>query len=155
MVVINLAYTAPINPAGEPIVLTEDQVWAGLKRKVRRAYEFVPVITDCKVISEDGDITVREATFQGVEKPVRETCVHMAPSRIDFRQEDGSNVSNIVSKNAEGGLMMTYAFELRHPQIEAGSEEDIKKREHYNKMSKMAVEGSITTIRRLVQEGQL
>lgn len=155
MAVINLAYTAPINPSDVSPVLTEAQIWTGLKRKVRRAYEFVPVIVDCKVISEDGDTTIREATFKGNPKPVREVCVHLAPSRVDFKQEDGSNISNIVSKGPDGSLQMTYAFEWRHPDITAGSEEETQLREKYEKLSKVAVEGSIDTIRRLVKEGEI
>lgn len=161
MVTINLAYTAPINPAGASPVLTESQVWTGLKRKVRRAHEFVPVIVACEVISEEGNTVVRKATFsaQGNPKetnePVREVCVHFPPSRVDFKQDDGSTISNIVSRGPEGELLMTYAFEWKHDHIQEGSDEATATREKYFKMAKMAVEGSINTIRKFVREGEI
>jgi len=161
MVTFNLAYTAPINPSGATPVLSESQIWAGLKRKVRHAEEFVPVIVACEVLSEEGNTVVRQATFQSdsnpkeTTKPVRETCIHLPPSRVDFKQEDGSNISNIVSKGPEGEFMMTYSFEWRHENIKEGSSEERETRVKYEKMAKMAVEGSIDTIRRLVQKGTI
>lgn len=158
MVTINLAYTSPINPEGATPVLTEAQVWAGLKRKVKRPYEFVPVISACEVESEEGNTVTRIATFKAglaspdaPERKVREVCVHMAPSRIDFQQEDGSNVSNIVSFGPDNELLMTYSFEWRD-QDEANADEQ---RKRYVQMAKMAVDKSIDTIRRLVTEGEI
>ncbi|KAF4464296.1 duf1857 domain-containing protein [Fusarium albosuccineum] len=165
MVNFNLAYTAPINPAGAEPVLTRDQVWKGLKRKVRHAQEFVSVIVDCKVITEEvaetGDKVTREVTFvpnlgiRDSNAPAKETVYEFAPSRVDFHQEDGSTVSNIVSSGPDGELLMTYAFEWRHPSIAEGSDE-AKALEAKNwKLAPVAVEGSIDTIRRLVKEGEI
>lgn len=177
MVTINLAYTAPINPEGATPVLTEAQIWTGLKRKVKRAYEFVPVISACEVESEEGNVVVRNATFQAdwngkgaPEKKVHEVCVHMEPCRIDFKQEDGSNVTNLVSKGPDGELLMTYSFEWRG-QPDAKAEElrgeflkvwvDADARviggllTRRLQVAKMAVDQSITTIRRLVTEGEI
>ncbi|KAH7308963.1 hypothetical protein B0I35DRAFT_441096 [Stachybotrys elegans] len=155
MSVINFAYTAPVNPSGASPVLDEAQVWAGLKRKVRRAYEFVPIITGCEVISEEGTTVVREATFQGRPSPVREVCEHYEPSRIDFRQPDGAVISNIVSRGSDDALHMTYVFEVRRPDLGEGSEEATDFKREFSKMAKVAVEGSIETIRRLVKEGEI
>lgn len=51
---------------------------------------------------------------------------------------------------------MTYSFELIYPDIKEGDSEeleDIKK--HQKGMAKMAVEGSIKTIREMVQNGRI
>ena len=63
MVAIYVAYTQQINPAGATPVLTRAQIWAGLERKVRRAQDFVPVITECKLLEDKGDVVIREAKF--------------------------------------------------------------------------------------------
>lgn len=145
MVAINLAYTAPINPAGATPVLSEDQIWAGLKRKVRHAQEFVPVIVACEVLSEEGNTVVRQATFKAEDNnketndPVKEVCVHLPPSRVDFKQEDESTISNIVSKGPEGDLFMTYSFEWRHPKVEEGSSEEKELKAKYEKVSDVVV----------------
>ncbi|KAF1987903.1 DUF1857-domain-containing protein [Aulographum hederae CBS 113979] len=161
MVKIHLAYTAPINPPSASPLLTEAQIWQGLVRKVRRAYEYVPIITRCDVVSEkEGEIT-RVVNFkEGTGPPgdVREVCKLMEPCRIDFLQTDGSTISNIVSDGPSGetsDLMMTYSFEWVHPNIEAGSEEEKAKMIQYKKMARGAVEGSIDTIRRFVKEGEI
>ncbi|KAK7932189.1 hypothetical protein PG985_002901 [Apiospora marii] len=159
MVTINLAYTAPINPAGATPTLTPAQVWAGLQRKVRAAHEFVPLISGCSVLSEsekEGNHTItREVIFKSQpDKPVREECVHYAPCRVDFRQEDGSTISNVVSRDPRGELVMTYVFEWRHPGVEEEMEVEGLRESHW-KTAKMAVEGSINTIRRLVKDGEI
>ncbi|KAK8044355.1 hypothetical protein PG993_004379 [Apiospora rasikravindrae] len=164
MVTINLAYTAPINPAGASPTLTPTQIWRGLERKVRAAQEFVPLITSCTVLSETtpektGNFTItREVVFKSQpDQPVREECVHYAPSRVDFAQADGSTISNVVSRDGQGELWMTYVFEWRHPGVEEeGNEKKVEElREGHWKTAKMAVEGSINTIRRLVKEGEI
>lgn len=120
MVTVNIAYTAPINPEGATPVLTESQIWTGLKRKVKRPFEFVPVISACEVESEEGNTVTRKATFEdgwggpgSLSKQIREVCVHFEPTRIDFNQEDGSIIQNIVSKGPDGELLLTYSFEWR------------------------------------------
>ncbi|KAM0250755.1 hypothetical protein ACHAP5_001972 [Fusarium lateritium] len=164
MVVINLAYSAPINPTGATPVLTEAQIWNGLKRKVRHADEFVAPIIDCEVITEEQtetgtkvfrELRFKEGTRGDGRELVKETVYEFEPSRVDFHQPDGSNIFNIVSVDQDGNLVMTYAFEWRHPEIAADDEQVKGLREKYFKMAKGAVEGSIDTIRRLVKEGEL
>jgi hypothetical protein len=143
MVTINVAYTAPINPSTTSPALTQAQVWDGLKLKVRKAQEFVPLIVSCEVLSEEetakGFTVVRQVVFkpgQGPKKagePVKEVCVHFAPCRVDFEQENGSTISNVVSSGPDGELFMTYAFEWRHPGVAEGSEEAKKIQDnHWN-----------------------
>ncbi|KAI0474067.1 hypothetical protein GGR56DRAFT_563381 [Xylariaceae sp. FL0804] len=190
MVTFNLAYTAPVNPDGAAPVLTQAQVWEGLKHKVRHAEQFVPVIEACEVLSEstsssssssstaqqeeegDSNVVVERRVRFAAQQPgkdgsgsgrpardVRETCTLYAPCRVVFEQEDGSTVTNVLSRTSPGGdggeLMMSYVFEWRHPGVKAGSAEaEGLEREHWQ-TAKMAVESSIKTIRRMVQEGSI
>ncbi|KAF5670035.1 hypothetical protein FHETE_4718 [Fusarium heterosporum] len=164
MVVINLAYSAPINPSGVSPTLTETQVWNGLKRKVRKAHEFVAPILECEVISEEetetGPKITRQVKFDkntrgDQDEYVKEVVYEFEPSRIDFYMPDGSKVFNIVGVDQDGNLVMTYAFEWRHPDIAANSEQAKERRDKYLKMAKGAVESSINTIRKLAQDGEL
>ncbi|KAH6646281.1 hypothetical protein BKA67DRAFT_583756 [Truncatella angustata] len=120
MVAINIAYTAPT------------QVWAGLERKVRRAQDFVPIIISCDLLSEEqtekGFTITRKVKFKGAGpkgdgSSVTEVCAHYAPSRVDFEQDNGSFISNIVSKGPDGELLMTYSFAWLHPDVAEGSNE--------------------------------
>ena len=51
-------------------------------------------------------------------------CVERGLTRlqVDFEQEDGSHIKNIISDGEDGGLYMTYAFEFRLPDVQEGSE---------------------------------
>jgi hypothetical protein len=144
MVVINLAYSAPINPSGASPVLTEAQVWKGLQRKVRKAHEFVAPILKCEVLNEEetetGTKVTRQVTFDkdvrgDADAVVKEVVHEFAPSRVDFHQPDGSNIFNIVSVDQDGNLVMTYAFEWRHPELDAESERVKELRQKYSKVS--------------------
>lgn len=161
MPVLNLGYTAPVNRPGQTPVLTLDQVWAGLQRKVRHAHEFVPVIVGCEVLEETkkkimpqhqaqrhqpqpGDQhqeaqhdvveeVLRRVTFapgarSGLKggggshgDTVRERCELRAPCRVDFRQEDGTTISNFVTRGSGDELFLTYVFEWR---VDAGIDYD-------------------------------
>ncbi len=92
MVTVNIAYTQAINPAGATPVLTKPQLWKGLQRKVRRAQDFVPVITGSKVLEEHDNVVVREAYFGKKEdgetvpgqegKTIREKCILFEPTKV-------------------------------------------------------------------------
>lgn len=72
---------------------------------------------------------------------------------MDFDQPNGSKVSNVVSQGAGGELYMTYIFEWRHPGVSKEELAALLAKE--KKMSQMAVEGTITVLRKLVQEKKL
>jgi hypothetical protein len=88
MVAIYCAYSQQINPAGVTPVLTRAQIWKALQRKIRRAQDFVPVISDCTVLEDKGNIVVREAKFidGGIPgqsgKTIREVCKSYAPVKV-------------------------------------------------------------------------
>ncbi|CAI7614473.1 unnamed protein product [Penicillium discolor] len=148
----NIAFTAPINPA--------DQIWAGLRLKIRSAETFVPkAIQSTTVISDSIDpttgneVTVREVVFVEGQRKVQETVTAYEPSRAVFIQPDGSTIVNVVSEDADGELHMTYTFEWRHPG--ASKDELAAFLENEKKMSRMAVEGTITVLRELAKNGKI
>lgn len=78
--------------------------------------------------------------------------------QVDFEQENGSMISNIVSEGpggTEGDLHMTYVFEWRHPEVEAGGAEEEELTVKHRGMAKMAVDGTIQTLRKLAAAGEL
>lgn len=122
MPAVHVAATLPINPPGAQPVLSRAQVWAGLRRKVRHAEEFVPIITGCDVVSDEDGVVTRKVSFEGREDPVTEVCTELPPCRVDFAMEDGSRVQNIVGEGEGGELYMTYAFVWQVAGVEEGSE---------------------------------
>ncbi|KAF2172010.1 hypothetical protein M409DRAFT_63519 [Zasmidium cellare ATCC 36951] len=161
MVTINCAYTEAINPAGATPVLTRDQIWKGLQRKIRKAQDFVPVIEACDVIEEKENEVVREAHFKAVQgfekKTVREVCKSYYPTKVDFWQPSGALITNTVSDGAsleEHDLNMTYTFEWRE-EVAEGSEEHKKLIQQRKEGAKMAVHSSIEAMRKMAAAGEL
>lgn len=180
MVVIHNAYTEPINPPGATPVLTRDQIWRGLQRKIRKAQDFVPVIHKTDVLEEKADEVIRIAYFKwkedGPETKVKERCVSFYPTKVsmftssvaqritltnrqvDFHQPDGALITNTVSDGPSGeenDFMMTYTFEWRHPHVKEGSEEHHKLVEERRRTAKMAVHSSIERMRKMAADGEL
>ncbi|KAJ4365306.1 hypothetical protein N0V83_008926 [Neocucurbitaria cava] len=161
MVNLHLAYTGKINPPGASPVLNRDQVWAGLQRKIRFAQEFVPIIEGCDVLEEKDGVVTRVVKFKpgfGPGDSAKEVVRGYWPSWVDFQQEDGSHVRNIISDGSSGDLddlHMTYAFEFRFPKIEEGSKEADEQLKKLKETSKKAVESSIDAIRQMVIDGRI
>lgn len=157
-----VAYTAPINPPSAAPQLTLNQVWALLRRKIRKAQDFVPAAIEATdVVSQSHDnhgrpvttrvVTFREGFRQG-DRRVEEVVTTFHPMKVEFRQPDGSQVQNIISKGPQGELYMTYTFEWLHAELD-----DVAlaaKRAQEEAGSKMAVEGTIKAMRELVVDGR-
>ncbi|EOA92295.1 hypothetical protein ACJQWK_03889 [Exserohilum turcicum] len=163
MLTLNLAYTSRINPPCTTPLLTRAQIWAGLQRKIRFAQDFVPVIESCAVLednAETGTVT-RDVVFKkglGPKDTAREVVRGFWPSVVDFQQEDGTHVRNIISDGPSGDLddlHMTYVFEIRLPGVHEGSEEADKEFVRLKAMAKKAVESSIEAIREMVKDGRI
>jgi hypothetical protein len=86
MVNIHCAYSEPINPAGASPVLTRDQIWRGLQRKIRRAEDFVPVIEKTDVLEDGPEEVVRMAHFKAMgNRPpgaMKEICRSYYPTKV-------------------------------------------------------------------------
>lgn len=88
---IHCAYTEPINPPGATPVLTRDQIWKGLQRKIRKAQDFVPIIVGTDVLAEKDNEVVRVAHFKerdGIPAgDVKEVCKSYYPTKVRYRHE--------------------------------------------------------------------
>lgn len=62
MVNIYVAYTEPVNPAGALPTLTIPQVWAGLRRKVVLAQDFIKPIINTEVM-EESDTYIKRRVY--------------------------------------------------------------------------------------------
>lgn len=81
MVTINCAYTEQVNPSGATPVLSRDQIWRGLQRKIRKAQDFVPVIVSTDVL-EDGETEVKRVAHFKSGQNVEEVCKSYYPTKV-------------------------------------------------------------------------
>ncbi|KAF2709324.1 DUF1857-domain-containing protein [Pleomassaria siparia CBS 279.74] len=150
----NYAFSAPINPPNVTPTLTKPQVWAGLERKMRFAHEFVPVITSCEVLEDKDGVVTRVVKFEEGTGPgmdvAKEVVKGFKPAWVDFEQENGAHIRNVISET-DAGLFMTYMFEIRYGKDLKGDEADTE----YERMAKHAVDSSIDVMREMVKDGRV
>lgn len=153
-----VAYTAPINPPSAEPKLSQSQIWALLRRKIRRAEDFVGgAILETEVISEAKDtkgrpVTTRMVTFREGNRRVEEVVTTFYPVKVEFQQPGGSHIANIVSKGPDDELYLTYTFEWVHEGLD--DEALAEKRVGEEKMAKHSVESTITAMREMVSDGR-
>ncbi|RDW70379.1 hypothetical protein BP5796_08776 [Coleophoma crateriformis] len=160
MVIINVAYTTAINPPSASPHLNPKQIWAGLQHKVRHAEEFVKPIESCQVLKEEGNTVTRQVKFapgysNTGKQLATEVCTEYEGVKVNFLQEDGSMIQNIVSEGENGEMFLTYVFEWFRDDVKAGSEEEQKMKTQYAPMARTAVHGTLDTVRKMAQDGKL
>jgi hypothetical protein len=142
----------PVNDASraDVPVLTRSQVWRGLVMKAEDATQFVPIITYCKVLERSGDSLVRETNFG--DGRMRERVTFFPEERVRFEQLDGPLqggwIDNIIEEDATGGLRLRFVFGNPLGGGPGGPP-------GINAVYRQALESTLVTVRRLVQEGRL
>lgn len=66
----SFASTAEVNPTGSSPILTVEQLWKGLGIKARQPASFVPMITACEIVKDDGN----SVSFISIAS-IREHCL--------------------------------------------------------------------------------
>lgn len=153
-----VGYTAPINPPSAEPKLTESQIWALLRRKIRRAEDFVGgAILNTEVLSEakdaqDRPVTTRMVTFREGNRRVEEVVTTFYPVKVEFQQPEGSHIANIVSRGPDDELFLTYTFNWVHPGLDDAALAE--KRVVEQNMAKHSVESTISAMRAMVSDGR-
>ncbi|KAK6832170.1 hypothetical protein RU639_002512 [Aspergillus parasiticus] len=166
MLTLNIAYTEPVNNSSDPSipVLTQEQVWNGLKLKARHPQDFIPSLDDSRILEErdDGTYIVREAHVAAnlhespmAGKWVREECQLHAPVRTYFTLPGGSVVENIVSIGHDQNLYLTFTYDWKLADIEPGTSEAEKAKDEHMRIAISSVQGTIRALRRMAEEGTL
>ncbi|KAG5641666.1 hypothetical protein DXG03_004515 [Asterophora parasitica] len=149
----SFAATRRVNPPGATPVLTEAQVWTGLGIKARNPQTFVPVITSCEVISDDGSKQiVRSVRFHNGE-PMTEN-IELYESTIAYfdMPATGMRITNVLSYNEDGELTLTFSFANGIPGFEG---KPLPTPQELNKSIGGGIEHTIARIRELAKEGSL
>ncbi|KAF5375351.1 hypothetical protein D9615_008025 [Tricholomella constricta] len=147
----SFATTRRVNPANASPVLTEAQVWKGLGIKARNPQTFVPTITSCEVLSDDGTKQiVRSVRFHHGE-PITEN-IELYESTIAYFEmpSTGIRITNVLSYDADGELTLTFSFANGIPGFEGKALPEPKE---LNRVIGAGVEHTIERIRELAREG--
>lgn len=98
-------------------------------------------------------VTVREIVLVEGQQKIKQTITAYEDTKVDFVQDDGTIVHNVISEVENGDLYMTYTFEWRHPGASEVELAEFAKNE--SNMCKRAVHGSIKVMRELVTNGTI
>jgi hypothetical protein len=150
--------TVPVNSGPTPD-LTQTDVWHGLVMKGENALPFVPVMEACDVIergTDDGaDWLIREIRIAG--NTMREKVTFYPESTVEFERLDGIERGTILNEilDQDENLALRFTFTLSREDMEDGSDEEKAYADGMEETYLKAVQSTIDTIRRLVDEGQL
>ncbi|KAG9100970.1 hypothetical protein FRC06_003485 [Ceratobasidium sp. 370] len=152
MTLCNFAYTAPF-PTDSKI--TKEQAFEALRIKCREPMKFIPVIVACEVLEETPTFMKRKATTSDGKVMVEDMDLY-APTLVTFKSDTGSYITNLISENAEGNMLLTFTFSFPVPgHLKAGSEEETAWKRASFEMAKGAVSGSLKTTLEMFEAGKL
>ncbi|MDH7799720.1 MULTISPECIES: SRPBCC family protein [unclassified Beijerinckia] len=148
-----IAATFDVNPPGEPVIISREQMWKGLVQKAEYAVPFVPAMDDCRIIERFEDGFIREIHLRGTV--MRERIVFTPNVQVHFQRidpADGGWIANIMSES-EHGLLLTFLFALTFPGVAAGSSEESRRGDEVKASYVEAITATIAETRRRVREG--
>lgn len=150
---ISVSSSVLVNPPGEPVQLTRDDMWEGLVMKAENALPFVPAMTKCEVIERTDDTILRTIEFRGQE--LGERITFTPGSQVRFERTSGpvmGTIQNDLDEDEDGNLRLTFSFDLEIVGVEAGSEQE---REYEATMTGdylKAAAATLAAVRRMVAE---
>ncbi|HZO36037.1 MAG TPA: SRPBCC family protein [Solirubrobacteraceae bacterium] len=150
---ISVSTTILVNPPGEPVRLTREDVWHGLKLKAANALPYVPAMTKCEVVEQTDDVIIREIEFRGQEFGERITFVPQ--QQVRFERISGpvmGTILNDILEDDDGELELRFSFDLVLEGVEPGSQEE---RDYEGTMTVdylAAVTSTVAAMRRMAAE---
>jgi hypothetical protein len=153
--VISVSKAVAVNPPGEGVVLTRDDVWRGLVLKAENALPFVPAMTKCEVTNRTDSVIEREIEFRG--ERLGERITFDPKNQVKFVRTSGSVLGTIRNdiEEHDGDLQLRFSFDLELQGIEPGSDAE---REYADTMRAdylKAADATLAAIRRWVKEGDV
>ncbi|OSX63063.1 hypothetical protein POSPLADRAFT_1046397 [Postia placenta MAD-698-R-SB12] len=154
----------PVNPEGESIRLTKDQLYQGLLVKAREPSRFVSAISTCKVLRENTTGLLREVQFKGHPAPVHEDVTYYPPAQLTFMMTDPATgahraqITNLISTmpTTRGPeLVLTFAFAWGPVgELDTGADADALEHER-REMAEEAIAHTLNVIREMVKNQEI
>lgn len=152
---ISVSSTVAVNPPGEAVTLSREEVWHGLELKAENALPFVPAMSRCEVVERTHDTIIRTIEFRGQELGERIT---FTPERqVRFERTSGpvmGTILNELHEDEDGQLLLTFSFELELVGVEAGGAEELAYEATMKDDYLKAAMSTLAAVRRMVAEGR-
>ncbi|CAE6434153.1 hypothetical protein BN14_09538 [Rhizoctonia solani AG-1 IB] len=150
-VIFNYAYTTAFPKDSK---ITWAQAFEGLRYKAAAPMTFVPAIAAAEVLEQNSGYIKRDTTLKTGDKFLEDIHLY-APSLVTFKANTGQLVTNLISENAQGELLLTFTFHIPIPDVEPGSNDAQSKLKDMENNAKGAVLQSMKTILTMFEEGKL
>jgi len=154
---IKVDKTLPVNPdkSGNTPILTRDDLWNGLMRKVDDAKPFVPLMTKCEVTQRFENGVVRDIVFDGME--LKERIIFYPKERVEFQRvgvgDEMGTIWNEILEDEKGELHLRFAFELEVPNLTEEQEQEYEEKRAKGYLN--AVQATLDYLRNLQVEGRI
>jgi len=154
---IKVDKTLPVNPdkSGNTPILTRDDLWNGLMRKVDDAKPFVPLMTKCEVTQRFENGVVRDIVFDGME--LKERIIFYPKERVEFLRvgvgDEMGTIWNEILEDEKGELHLRFAFELEVPNLTEEQEQEYEEKRAKGYLN--AVQATLDYLRNLRVKGRL
>ncbi|KAF9812727.1 hypothetical protein IEO21_06035 [Rhodonia placenta] len=154
----------PVNPEGESILLTKDQLYQGLLVKAREPSRFVSAISTCKVLQESPTGLLREVQFKGKPAPMHEDVTYYPPAQLTFMMTDPATgahraqITNLISTMSTPRgpeLVLTFAFAWGPVgELDTGADADALEHERRD-MAEEAIAHTLNVVREMVKNQEI
>jgi Domain of unknown function (DUF1857) len=150
----------PVNPPGEAVEISREQLWQGLIWKAEFPTLFIKPVISSGVLERFDDGILRDAVhILDAERTelIRERVFYEPPDRMVFLRLGGTVPGQVVNElrgDAEDGLALRFGWTLALAGVEHDSPEEAEHAERSNENFLKAVNGTIATIREATRSGQ-
>ncbi|CAE6445831.1 unnamed protein product [Rhizoctonia solani] len=134
--------------------ITWSQAFEGLRYKAGVPMSFVPAIAAAEVLEQNSGYIKRHTTLKNGAQMLEDIHLY-APSLVTFKANTGQLVTNLISENAQGELLLTFTFYIPVPDVVSGSKVAEAKLQELEEAGKGAVLQSMKTILAMLEEGKL
>ncbi|KAF8668029.1 hypothetical protein RHS04_09166 [Rhizoctonia solani] len=150
-VIFEYAYTVPFPKDSK---LTWAQAFEAMRYKAAAPMSFVPSIAAAEILEQSSEFIKRNTTMKTGAQVVEEIHLY-APSLVTFKADNGQFVTNVISENTQGELLMTFTFHMPIPGVEPGSEAAEEKLKELKQRTQEGVSQSMKTTLVMLEEGKL
>jgi hypothetical protein len=119
-VTVTLTHTVPIPLDPNSPRPGFDEIWRSMLHKAENPVEFVPSITECRVVERYDDGFLREVVFWGVDRVLERVTSDRERGRILFEVLDHPEmvlITNELTEDAEGGYSFTLTYVLSEGRV--------------------------------------
>ncbi|MDP2711287.1 MAG: SRPBCC family protein [Solirubrobacteraceae bacterium] len=156
---IDLSHAMPVNPPGERVQLTRDDVWQGLLWKAEAPMPFVPAILDCAVLETYDDGFLREILHVAPGEPekIQERVILDPNNSVTFIRLNGGvggRIVNSIESGEDGEIYLRFHFTLGIDGVAHRSDEELEYERNFSAGYQSGAQTTLAAVRTFIESGE-